>query len=88
MRSIQVARQAQQVAHLPSSQAEAEHYRRIDRQVMEPNTPMYQIIETKRTAKGQQICVDTNKVPLHNQAGEIIGILGTYEDITELIKIQ
>ncbi|MGB3509067.1 MAG: PAS domain S-box protein [Microcoleaceae cyanobacterium] len=73
---------------LPWTQAEAYHYRRIDRQVIQSNTPLYQIIETQLTAQGQQIWVETNKVPLHNKAGEIIGILGTYEDITEYIKTQ
>src|SRR5208337_4712163 len=27
--------------------------------------------------------VETNKVPLHDTQGNVIGILGTYEDITE-----
>ena len=73
---------------LPWTQEEAEHYRSIDRQVMQSNTPQYQIIETQLTAEGQKLWLETNKVPLHNKDGKIIGILGTYEDITEHINIQ
>ncbi|NER04046.1 MAG: PAS domain S-box protein, partial [Okeania sp. SIO3C4] len=73
---------------LPWTQEEAEHYRKKDQQVIDYNTPLYQVIETQQTSQGQQIWVETNKVPLQNQGGEIIGILGTYEDITERIKAQ
>ncbi|NET46250.1 PAS domain-containing protein [Okeania sp. SIO2B3] len=70
------------------TQEEAENYRKKDQQVIDYNTPLYQIIETQQTSQGQQIWVETNKVPLQNQRGEIIGILGTHEDITERIKAQ
>ena len=62
---------------------EIEYYRRIDQEVMAENTPRYRIIETFITAEGQQCWIETNKIPLHDLEGNVVGILGTYEDITE-----
>ena len=50
---------------------------------MENNTPEYHIIEPQLQADGKQAWLDTNKVPLHDSKGNVVGILGTYEDITE-----
>ncbi len=73
---------------LPGNKEYFEHYRRIDSQVIESNTPVYQIIEPQLTAQGEQRWLQTSKVPIHNQDGEIIGILGSYEDITQRIEAQ
>ena len=62
---------------------QAESYREWDRRVMSSDKPVYHIGETERTAEGKTIIVDTNKVPLHDAEGRVVGILGTYEDITE-----
>src|SRR6202158_1435724 len=61
---------------------EAEHYRRCDREVMESGEPMMQIEETQLTTEGAKVLL-TDKVPLRNTLGEVIGILGVYLDITE-----
>ena len=73
---------------LPGNQEYFEHYRQIDRQIIESNRPRCQIIEPQLTTEGQQRWLQTSKVPIQNQDGEIIGILGSYEDITERIKAQ
>ncbi len=62
---------------------EADHYKQVDNHVMETNTPEYHIIESQLQADDKQAWVDTNKVPLHDSKGNVVGILGTYEDITE-----
>jgi PAS domain S-box-containing protein len=62
---------------------EAEFYRQVDQEVMETNTPRYRIIETQLQANGKQCWLETNKIPFHDQEGNVVGILGTYEDITE-----
>ncbi len=62
---------------------EADHYRQCDLRVMETNSPEFHIIESQLQADDKQAWLETNKVPLHNSAGEVVGILGTYEDITE-----
>ncbi len=62
---------------------EADSFRQYDRKVMDSDTPEYHIIETQQHADGKQSWADTNKIPLHDPTGMVIGILGTYEDITE-----
>ena len=68
---------------LPWKDTEAEHYRGYDRQVMSSGKPEYHIIETQLQADGRKAWVDTNKIPLRDDRGEVIGILGTFEDITD-----
>ncbi|NLC71958.1 MAG: PAS domain-containing protein [Desulfuromonadaceae bacterium] len=62
---------------------EAEWYLRCDQEVMTNGIPLYHIAESQRKADGQKIWIDTNKIPLHDTTGKVVGILGTYEDITE-----
>ncbi|MCB0153540.1 MAG: PAS domain S-box protein, partial [Anaerolineae bacterium] len=68
---------------LPWTTEEADAYRAADRRVMESNHPELHIIETQRRADGKLTWLDTNKIPLHDAEGKVIGMLGTYEDITE-----
>ncbi|NJN54109.1 MAG: PAS domain S-box protein [Anaerolineae bacterium] len=58
-------------------------FRQVDRQVMDSNRPQLGIIEEQLQGDGKQAWLETNKVPLHDAQGKVIGILGTYEDITE-----
>ena len=62
---------------------EAEFFRACDRRVMDSNQPEHHIIEPQLQADGKQAWLDTHKVPLHDATGRVVGILGTYEDITE-----
>lgn len=73
---------------LPWTKEEAEHYRECDRRVMESGAPELHIAESQRQADGRQAWLDTNKIPLHNDEGLVVGILGTYEDITERKKAE
>lgn len=68
---------------LPWNQEESDFYRQCDSQVMNSNQPQLHIIETQHQADGKQICIDTSKVPLYDADGKVIGILGTYQDITQ-----
>jgi rsbT co-antagonist protein RsbR len=68
---------------LPWSDEEAASYQAYDRRVMEAGQPELNIIETQVTAEGKQIWVETNKIPLFDRDGQVVGILGTYNDITE-----
>lgn len=72
---------------LPNHQ-DADCYRECDMRVMESNTPEYRIIEPLHQADGTQIWLETNKVPLHDAGGNVIGVLGTFEDITERQQTQ
>ena len=62
---------------------EAEGYRYHDKRVMDSGKPEYQIIESQLQADGREAWIITNKIPLTDPEGNIIGILGTFEDITE-----
>lgn len=70
---------------LPITQEIVERYQAQDRQVIETKLPMYHIVEqiSLDLPGSQPIWVDANKVPLTDSAGNVIGILGTFEDITE-----
>ncbi|MEL6399954.1 MAG: ATP-binding protein [Cyanobacteria bacterium J06626_4] len=67
---------------LPWKREEAEFYRTCDRRVMQSNQAEMGIIEPQLNGDGQQTWLETNKAPLHNIQGDVIGILGTYQDIT------
>ena len=61
---------------------QADLYRADDRQVMDTNRPKVGYEEPQTTPDGAQIWLRTSKVPLHDLEGKVIGVLGTYEDIT------
>jgi|GEM_PF-1672365 len=73
---------------LPWGETEADSYREWDRRVMESDEPQYHILEPQLTSAGEVIWVDTNKVPLHDAEGNVVGVLGTYEDITQRRQAQ
>ena len=61
----------------------AQKYQDDDKSVIESGIPKLNFEEPLIRADGKKRWVKTSKVPLRNDEGEIIGILGTYEDITE-----
>jgi len=65
------------------SVATAELYRADDRRVMETGEAKLNFEEPQRRRDGSVGWLRTNKVPLRDQQGRVIGVLGTYEDITE-----
>jgi PAS domain S-box-containing protein len=62
---------------------EADFFRECDRRVMQRDISEYHIIEPLLLPDGTQAWLDTSKVPLHNAEGNVVGILGIFEDITE-----
>ncbi|MBM3420777.1 MAG: PAS domain S-box protein [Bacteroidetes bacterium] len=60
----------------------AELYRSDDRHVIETGQPKLGYEEPQTTPDGRSILLRTSKVPLRDKEGKIIGVLGTYEDIT------
>jgi diguanylate cyclase (GGDEF)-like protein/PAS domain S-box-containing protein len=67
---------------------QAELYRADDRQVIETGQSKLLIEEPQTTPDGKNITLLTNKVPLRKPDGEVIGILGTYMDITERKRLE
>jgi len=72
----------------PSSKEQSDFFVQCDRRVMESGVPEYHIIEPQLRADGKQAWLDTNKIPLQDAGGNVIGVLGMYEDITERITIE
>lgn len=68
--------------------AQAESYRRDDRQVMESGCPKLLIEESQTTPAGRTLTLLTSKIPLRSATGEVSGVLGTYLDITELRQAE
>jgi PAS domain S-box-containing protein len=68
---------------LPWTNEQACFYRLVDQRVMDSDSPEYHIVEDVLRADGRSIWIDTNKIPLHDSAGNVMGILGSFEDITE-----
>jgi len=61
---------------------QAELYQSDDRKVLQNGIPKLFFEEPQTTPDGNTIWLSTSKVPLRNAHGEIIGLLGMYEDIT------
>jgi len=61
---------------------QAELYRADDFAVMKSGEAKVGYEEPQTTPDGERIWLRTSKIPLRNVGGEIIGVLGTYEDIT------
>ena len=61
---------------------QADSYRSDDHLIMETGTPKIGYEEPQTTPDGDRIWLRTSKVPLLNSEGKIVGILGTYEDLT------
>lgn len=64
---------------------ETDFFHETDALVMESDTPEFHIIEQQLQADGKHAWLDTNKIPLHDSNGDVMGLLGTYEDITERV---
>ncbi len=73
---------------LPWQQQESDWYRQCDQRIIESNAPELGIIESQSQADGKQTWLETNKVPLHDSQGNVIGILGTFQDIAERKKAK
>ena len=73
---------------LSYTKEQAGSFRKYDRKVVESGIPEYDIIEPYLKADGTHAWAKTNKVPLRGTDGKIIGVLGSYEDITEHKKAE
>jgi PAS domain S-box-containing protein len=67
---------------LPWELPQAKSFREYDARVMAGDKPEYGMVESRMRADGREGWLETNKIPMHNAEGEVVGILGTYEDIT------
>ncbi|BBC26403.1 multi-sensor hybrid histidine kinase [Pseudanabaena sp. ABRG5-3] len=63
-------------------------FRADDHQVMQSRIPKYFIEEKISMPTGEERWLETNKVPLQDWEGNIIGVLGTFQDITRRKQIE
>ncbi len=61
----------------------ATEFRLRDEQVMTNGLAERHVEEMRQRADGSTLVLDVNKVPIRNADGEVVGILGIYDDITE-----
>jgi PAS domain S-box-containing protein len=59
-----------------------------DREVMDSGQPMLGIVEPMNLADGSTIWLESSKLPMHDAEGRIVGILGTWQDITERRRLE
>ena len=61
----------------------ADRYRADDKLVMEQGSAKLNFEETQSRPDGSLLWLRTNKLPLWDREDKVIGVIGTYEDITE-----
>ena len=66
-----------------NSEAQVLAYRADDLQVMESGIAKINFEEMFTKPTGEQIWVQTNKIPLRNTEGNVIGVMGTFQDISD-----
>jgi len=62
---------------------QADRYRADDRQVIESGRAKLDYEEPQTRPDGSRSWLRTSKIPLRDGTGHVVGVLGTYEDITE-----
>ena len=73
---------------LPGTKEQADLFRESDIRVMATKTPEYNIRQSQLLADGTQAWLDTNKIPLSDASGNIVGLLVTYQDITKRVESE
>ena len=68
--------------------AAAAPYRDEDRQIMETGTPLLNMQRSQRTHDGAVRWFDVSKLPLTDDAGRIVGLLGVARDITQYKDLE
>jgi adenylate cyclase len=74
-----------------SPRSVAETFQAQDRAIIENDRPVHMVIKKQRTSDkadnagkpGKRMWLDMKKLPIHDEDGHVIGILGVFEDITE-----
>ncbi|MCC0176312.1 PAS domain S-box protein [Waterburya agarophytonicola K14] len=73
---------------LPWKKEEADWFRECDRRIIESEKPEHNIIESQKQADGGEKWLKTNKFLLRDSQNKVIGIAGTFEDITERVELE
>ena len=68
---------------LPWRREESDFYRACDQRVMRSKKPEFKIREPQTKIHGKKAWLETSKIPLMKENGQVIGVIGTYEEVTE-----
>ncbi len=71
-----------------SNRAEAERFRADDRIVFESGQPKLNYEEPRDGLGGAKHWLLTSKIPMRNVSGQVTGLLGIYQDITERKRVD
>ena len=72
-------------AHTPE---EAEQSRAGDRKVIETATPSLGVEETRLLASGQKATFLTDRVPLRDSSGAVVGVVGVSQNVTDRKRLE
>ncbi|MFW9981840.1 MAG: PAS domain S-box protein, partial [Candidatus Thorarchaeota archaeon] len=62
---------------------ESELFRALDQEVVKSDRPQMNIISPQLQADGREAWIEANIIPMHDDEGNVIGVIGTFQDITE-----
>jgi PAS domain S-box-containing protein len=65
------------------TEEEAQKYLEDDQTVMDSGISKIGLEETITLANGEVNWIETNKIPLRNELGEVVGVVGTFQDISD-----
>jgi|SRR5579883_481313 len=67
---------------------EAEKSRASDREVLESGSPLLNAEESRTRPDGTKNTLLTSRVPMLDQTGRVVGVLGVYQDVTERKRLE
>ncbi|MEC4984015.1 MAG: PAS domain S-box protein [Oscillatoria sp. PMC 1068.18] len=73
---------------LPWQPDEANFFSRGEIPALETGNPQHLVSETLTKSDSEQVWFELNKIPLQNEGGEVFGVLGTIEDISDRVSSQ
>ncbi|ELR99857.1 signal transduction histidine kinase [Gloeocapsa sp. PCC 73106] len=65
------------------TEAQIQNYLADDQEVISSGVPKLGIEETTTLAAGEQRWLETNKLPLRDLEGNVVGVVGTFQDISD-----
>lgn len=74
-------------ADMPWS-ANAQRNVELDRRVIDENASLTDIRESMQTHDGDSVWLSINRSPLHDDLGNVIGLVGTFRDITAEVEAE
>lgn len=73
---------------IAASRSEADFFRSCDQQVLTTGQPLLHVEETLTRSDGTFRILLTSKVPWRDAHGQIVGVIGVYQDITERKRLE